>query len=144
MKDIPDTDNLARVCGRRKQIRDPETGKFVGILYDFFALKEKNGTVEGYLSCDWYDYFKQDKTKNVLKALMNRPCLYGKTAVLPILNVSNIKACGKKRGVTIKIHNRTKKTDPSYSSIHGLPSDNSNIDLLQELVDEAIVKIEPT
>ncbi len=140
MQDIPDEHHVARYCGRQKQII--EDGKVLGVQPQFFTLRAEKKPPETYLSCDWMEFFSEDRDEQldgVCKALTGKMDKIGKTAKIAIMSVSSIKSCGNKHSKKIKI--LQKKKTSSYSGIYGLPQDSSDLDLLAALADEEMIDL---
>lgn len=139
MEDIPDGDRVARLCTTQRQISG-ENNEVIGIQPQFFELRPKRKETD--LSCEWVEFYsgdEEEKIKYIKNAVKERTKYKGKKAKIVILDVTSIKNCGLSRGRKIRV--QQKKITSSYSGIYGLPKDNSDFELLGELLENTILDI---
>jgi hypothetical protein len=144
-KVVPDINHVARYCNRHRVIRDLITQKIIGVRPQAFELrpdiKEKD------LSAYWMECpeFKatglESQFQAVVTALRNKHPNVRLEAAFARLNVGRIMQAGLRRQLSIKVLCKSKKNDPGYTGIFGMPLDNSDKIILAQLADECCVEV---
>ena len=142
-RDVPEKDHVARYCNPQSVIRDPETGRVIGLFPDAFELRPK--LKETYLSTHWMEYFDADNCdrqfKECLSALRVKHKNVKPSGVSARMSVGAVIAAGRQQALAIRVRDRSEASDPGYSGIYGQPLDNSDRQFLTMLSENCCVEI---
>jgi hypothetical protein len=141
---VPETDHIARYCNPQRVIRHPITDEVEGVYPQAFELRPK--IKETYLSTDWMECPKlsagdvDDQFRAVIAAVRRRLKVKD-SAALARLNVGRVLEAGLRRGLSIRVFCRSKRDDPGYTGVYGMPPDNSDTVFLAQLANECCVEV---
>ena len=135
---LPAKHHVARHVGRSKLEVCPDTHAVLGVLRSAFELREARN--ERDLSVNHLEHYAGDATTQ-LTALKDDRLANGfdirKGTVFAVVNVGAIVEAGKSSDASIAVYKASSLKNPSHAVIRGLPSDNSNVRLLEALAREA-------
>lgn len=137
---LPDNSHVARQVDHQWLDWDPEKDSARGIIPQ--ALYHRPELKEEYLSGSWLEWYHGNmsvRLKAVLAVHRANMKKIGPDSAVALLRAGGIlSACvSKSRSVRV-IHHATKKNS-AYVKIEGLPTDNSDLVLLNAIIDEAFV-----
>jgi hypothetical protein len=143
---VPGADHVARYCNPQRVIRDPNTGKITGVYPQAFELRPK--IKETYLSTYWMECPLANAAANVdaqflavVTTLRRKHPNVRPEAAFARLNAGRIVQAGLARQLSIRILCRSKRNDPGYTGIYGMPLDNSDSIFLAQLANECCIEV---
>jgi hypothetical protein len=124
-------------------IRDPTTQAIKGVFPQPFTLRTEIS--ENYLSTYWMEVLSSAgipaQFKAVLAALRKKHAGVKSKGAFAKLNAGLVLDAGSKRGLQLRIRDRSSANDPGYSGIFGMPLNNSDIEFLALLAGECCVEV---
>jgi hypothetical protein len=142
---VPDSDHVARYCNPQRVIRDPRTLAVTGVRPQAFELRPE--IKETYLSTYWMEFPPSDQAtvdtqfRTVLTTLRRKHPNVRSNGAFARLNAGRIVQSGSSRGHSIRVLCRSKRSDPGYTGVYGMPLDNSDSILLAELANECCIEV---
>jgi hypothetical protein len=141
-QDVPNSDHVARYCNPQRVIRDPKTQAIRGLFPQAFELRQK--IKETYLSVHWMESFAAGvdaQFKKVVAALRKKHPNVKTFGAFARLNAGLVVQAGAARKLSIRIRDRSSRSDPGYSGIFGMPLDNSDLEFLALLANECCLQV---
>lgn len=142
---VPDSDHVARYCNPQRVIRDPRTLAVTGVRPQAFELRPE--IKETYLSTYWMEFPPSDQAtvdtqfRTVLTTLRRKHPNVRSNGAFARLNAGRIVQSGSSRGHSIRVLCRSKRSDPGYTGVYGMPLDSSDSILLAELANECCIEV---
>jgi hypothetical protein len=142
---VPSTNHLARYCNPQRVIRDPITRAITGAYPPAFELRPQ--IKETYLSTYWMEFPPADTAtvdaqfRTVLTTLRCKHPNVKPEGAFARLNAGRVVQAGLLRQLSIRILCRSKRDDPGYTGIYGMPLDNSDSIFLAQLANECCIEV---
>lgn len=141
---IAPVDDVARHLGRSHLETDPDTGVVIGVFNTSFLLKVKAAEKEA--SVNHLQYFAGDtlaQMKAIKADMVASGYTVGKQSAYAVVKVGLIEECGNRCDVALAAYKRPLDGNSSHAGVRGLPLDNANLDVLEELAKAASKLIFP-
>jgi hypothetical protein len=135
---LPEQDHIMRYVPRSRLRRD-EDDNVLGILPQAFA--NRNG--EEFLSVNWLEYFKQDKTSNLRGCVdAQRATLdVGRNCVYAVAVVDKVKLVCLKKQKPVRVVYQPTKNNLAHSALH--VQHNEDLNVMSELAFEFEKEMHP-
>jgi hypothetical protein len=138
-RDFKPDEHFVRLCSIQKQIRNL-AGDVVAVTRDAFALRSNK--FEDYISGACQEAFANESRdglheacNSILEGFSENAQQKRHTYVAYVTCADEIIEAGNQRKLSLRVRLEPKKTSAGYSAVRRLPLDNSDIELLQMLVD---------
>lgn len=135
---------MARHLGRSHLETHPDTGAVIGVFNTSFLLKVK--TAEKEASVNHLQHFTGDtlaQMKAIKADMVASGYTVGNRSAYAVVKVEQLEECGNRCDLALAAYKRPLKGNSSHAGVRGLPLDNANLDVLEELAKAASKLIFP-
>jgi hypothetical protein len=121
---LPEQDHIMRYVPRSRLRRD-EDGNVLGILPQAFAHRDG----EEFLSVNWLEHFKQDKTSNLCRCIAAQRATLdvGKNCVYAVAVVEKVKQVCASKQKAVRIVYQPTKSNAAHSALQVRHNEDLNI-----------------